>query len=260
MSQIVSPKRSSPFYIKLLGTPTLEWKGQIVSVSRKQARALIFVLGTTLQPFSRDQLGFLFWSDKPEFTAKRNLSRLLSYIRKTLPHPEIIQVNKEGIGLNTELVWSDAAHFMDLAEQNELASQEAMVKLYGGLFLSGFVLSHNHEFDLWLGIHQQQFEHLYLSALKNLIQLKFAKQDYATAIEYAQQYLAIDEIAEDIHQLLIQIHAANGDRIAAMRQFENCTLILERELGVGPLPTSGLSMNQWPEKPAFPQERTSPAN
>ena len=236
MSQIVSPKRSSPFYIKLLGTPTLEWKGQIVSVSRKQARALIFVLGTTLQPISRAHLGFLFWSDKPEFTAKRNLSRLLSYIRKTLPHPEIIQVNKEGIGLNTELVWSDGAHFMDLAEQNELASQEAMVKLYGGLFLSGFVLSHNHEFDLWLGIHQQQFEHLYLSALKNLIQLKFAKQDYATAIEYAQQYLAIDEIAEDIHQLLIQIHAANGDRIAAMRQFENCTLILERELGVGPLP------------------------
>jgi len=236
MSQIVSPKRSSPFYIKLLGTPTLEWKGQIVSVSRKQARALIFVLGTTLQPISRDHLGFLFWSDKPEFTAKRNLSRLLSYIRKTLPHPEIIQVNKEGIGFNTELVRSDAAHFMDLVEQNELASQETMVKLYGGLFLSGFVLSHNHEFDLWLGIHQRQFEHLYLSVLKNLIQLKFAKQDYATAIEYAQQYLAIDEIAEDIHQLLIQIHVANGDRIAAMRQFETCTLILERELGVGPLP------------------------
>lgn len=220
----------------LLGTPSLVWKGQPFSLSRKQARALIYVLGETLAPVSRDKLIFLFWPDTPEVTARRNLSRVLSYIRKTLPHPEILQLNKESIALNPERVWSDAAHFSDLARLHMQASQKAMAALYNGLFLSGFDLPHNPEFDSWLTLQQGQYVGHYLAALKNLIQIKFAEQDYAAAIDYAQAYLAIDEIAEDIHQQLIRLYAVNGDRGAAMRQFEACTLTLERELGVEPLP------------------------
>ena len=111
-----------------------------------------------------------------------------------------------------------------------------MVALYDGPFLSGFDLPHNPEFDSWLTIQQGKYEGGYLAALKDLIQSKSANQDYAAAIDFAQRYLAIDELAEDIHQHLIRLYAANGDRGAAMRQFEACTLILERELGVEPLP------------------------
>ena len=38
------------------------------------------------------------------------------------------------------------------------------------------------------------------------------------------------------HRRLIQIHALSGDRSAAQRQFERCSAILDRELGVSPLP------------------------
>ena len=96
------PERSLQFRIKLLGTPSLSWEEQPFSLSRKQARALIYVLGSTLQPVSRDRLIFLFWPDTPEVTARRNLSRVLSYIRKALPHPEILQLSKESIALNSE--------------------------------------------------------------------------------------------------------------------------------------------------------------
>ncbi|MEJ2351927.1 MAG: AAA family ATPase, partial [Anaerolineales bacterium] len=205
-------------------------------MSRKQARALIYVLAMTLQPVPRDRLVFLFWPDKPEVTARRNLSRVASYIRNELPHPELLRINQESIGLNPEMVWSDAARFMELAEQSSPAKREETVALYNGSFLSGFSLPGNSEFDFWLASQQQQFEGRYFDALKDLIQIKFAAQDLSKAIHYAQRYLAIDELAEDVHQQLIRLYAASGDRSAALRQFEACTLILERELGVEPLP------------------------
>ncbi len=229
-------EQSCRFQIKLLGTPSLSWEEKPFSLSRKQARALIYVLGSTLQPVSRDRLIFLFWPDKPEATARRNLTRVLSYIRKTLPHPEIILFDKASIGLNPELVWSDAVHFSGLIKQNSPASKSEIATLYDGLFLSGFSLSHNSEFDSWLTTQQGKYEGGYLAALKDLIQSNSADQDYAAAIDFAQRYLVIDELAEDVHQHLIRLYAVNGDRGAAMRQFEACTLILERELGVEALP------------------------
>ena len=236
MARFDDLKRSYPLKIKLLGTPSMEWEGRPFLLSRKQARALIYVLATTLHPLPRNQLTYLFWPDTPEDTARRNLSRLTSFIRGELPHPELIQVGNESIGLNTGLVWSDAAHFMELAGQNSLLKQEELAALWDGSFLSGFSLPRNYEFDVWLSTQQQRYESRYLIALKDLIQAKFAVQDFPKAIHYAQKYLNIDELAEDVHRELIQLYAASGDRSASLRQFETCTLILERELGVEPSP------------------------
>src|SRR4029453_12169853 len=58
---------------------------------------------------------------------------------------------------------------------------------------------------------------------------------YSDAIAAAQRYLATDELAEDIHRRLMMLYAAAGDRGAALRQFERCAALLERELGVSPL-------------------------
>ena len=173
MRQNIILEQSCRFQIKLLGTPSMSWEEQPFSLSRKQARALIYVLGSTLQPVSRDRFIFLFWPDTPEITARRNLSRVLSYIRKTLPHPEILQLKKESIALNPELTWSDAVHFTSLAQLDTPKSQEEMVALYDGPFLSGFDLPHNPEFDSWLTIQQGKYEGGYLAALKDLIQSKF---------------------------------------------------------------------------------------
>jgi DNA-binding SARP family transcriptional activator len=59
---------------------------------------------------------------------------------------------------------------------------------------------------------------------------------YQRAIETAQRALATDELAEDMHRRLIALYATIGDRSSAIRQFEHCVVVLERELGVSPLP------------------------
>ena len=98
------------------------------------------------------------------------------------------------------MVWSDTSHFLHLAEFGSLASQKEMVGLYDDPFLSGFSLPHSSEFDFWLTEEGGRLEQHYMKALKNLIQIKFDAQDYPASIQYAQQYLTIDELAEDVHQ------------------------------------------------------------
>jgi hypothetical protein len=68
-NQTENSERLHPFRIKLLGIPVLEWEGQNISLSRKQASALIYVLGTTLRPVPRDKVTFLFWPDIAEAAA-----------------------------------------------------------------------------------------------------------------------------------------------------------------------------------------------
>ena len=59
---------------------------------------------------------------------------------------------------------------------------------------------------------------------------------YDAAIQCAERYLAINCLAEEVHQRLITLYAISGDRSAALRQFERCVVVLDRELGVRPLP------------------------
>ena len=56
------------------------------------------------------------------------------------------------------------------------------------------------------------------------------------AIRYAHRYLAVDRLDESIHQHLISLHIAAGDRAAALQQYRQCVKLLEQELGVSPLP------------------------
>ena len=109
-------------------------------------------------------------------------------------------------------------------------------ELYHGPFLDGFALPDCPEYGDWQLQVQAQTEQRYLAALSRLIDARRAAGELDAALAYARRYLAVDDLAEDVHRRLIELHGARGDRGAATRQFEQCALILERELGVKPLP------------------------
>jgi DNA-binding SARP family transcriptional activator len=92
-----------PLQIFLLGLPELRWQDQPFSLARCQARALLFYLADELQPVSRDRLTFLLWPDTAETTARRNLTRLLSYIHQTLLQADLLRSEKSVVILNSTL-------------------------------------------------------------------------------------------------------------------------------------------------------------
>ncbi len=66
--------------------------------------------------------------------------------------------------------------------------------------------------------------------------------DHAAAITAARRALSRDELAEEMHRRLIALYSAVGDRTAALRQFEQCAAVLERELGSRRFARHALSM------------------
>ncbi len=95
-------------------------------------------------------------------------------------------------------------------------------------------------------------ERYYLAALSGLIDVRRAAGDLDAAIDYALRHMAVDELAEDVHRRLIELYAARGERSAAARQFERCVLVLERDLGVRPLPETRAAYEAAISPPAQP--------
>ncbi|UCG22855.1 MAG: AAA family ATPase [Chloroflexota bacterium] len=204
-------------------------------MSRLQTRLLLFRLAAEMEAVSRDQLLLLFWPTRPEAAARRNLTRLISSLRKALPHPDLLLTDSSAVALSPQLATSDAFAFFRFAAQEDGRAWEEAVSLVGGPFLDGVALSESPDFDSWQTAMQQRVEREYLRMLTRLVSSKMEGGQPTAAIDYANQYLATDDLAETIHRQLITLYASIDEREAAMRQFDACVLVLERELGVEPL-------------------------
>jgi DNA-binding SARP family transcriptional activator len=225
-----------PLVLNLFGPPRICYQGQPLNVSRRQTRALLFRLGATMEPVARDELAILFWPESDDFTARRNVARLLSLVRDRLPDPQALDATTTSVCLDPHRVWSDAGALMQLERQDTPAAWKAMVDLYGGPFLAGFLLHDNAEYDVWQTTMLEHLRLRCLEALSKLIEYNTKSGDYTTAVHYAQRYLEIDSLAENVHRQLIGLYARLGERGLAQRQFEECVLVMDRELGVEPLP------------------------
>ncbi len=226
--------------IRLLGPPEVVWAGRALVIPRRQVRALLYRLAAKREPVPREELSYLLWADTPETTARRNLRGLLAHLRRALPVPDLLMASEDAIGLDPVRTWSDTVlleHFhtsRGLPTQAEALQQ--VVDLYRGPFLAGFSLPGCPEFEMWVTAERQTWERLYLEALARLIEERVVERKHTAAIGYALRYLATDDLAEEIHRRLIELYAASGDRSAALHQYEQCLTILERDLGVDPLP------------------------
>ncbi len=238
--------------IQLLGACHVTWREQPLALRRRQVRALLYRLAVQATPLARGQLAFLFWPDEPDAVARRNLTRLLSALRAELPEPCCLLIDEETVALNVTLVTVDARHFTALCATRHPAQLAEAVTLYSGPLMAGFSLDEAPEYDAWQAEAARQLHTLFLDALEHLTEHAIAAGDNAAAIRYAQQYLAADELAEPMHRRLIALYVAAGDRGAALRQLDRCTIILERELGVSPLPETRAALSHTPTAIARP--------
>ena len=228
--------------IRLLGAPRLHWQGQPWTLRRRQVRALFYQLAAEPTPTPRSHLALLFWPDKADAPARRHLTRLLSALRAALPDPDLLKVDEEAVALDLTRVTVDCHAFTAGCTTDDVTTLADALALYGGEFLDGFELPDAPEYAAWQAATARRFAALHLALLEKLVERCTAAGDSAAAIEYARRYLAVDELAEPMHRRLIALYAAAGDRTAALRQLEQCTLLLERELGVSPLPETSAAL------------------
>ncbi|KAB8143931.1 AAA family ATPase [Chloroflexia bacterium SDU3-3] len=226
----------------LFGTAAISLAGQPVALGAAKALGLLAYLAAHEQPQPREQLLALLWPDSAGEAARKNLRNLLWKVRAALGEDTVQGTTHLSLH---ERVWTDvrafqqAAHAASAAQAagRALASPHQIIRrLYRGPLLDGLSFGDAADFELWLvGAREFYFER-YQQALAALVESARAAQRWAEVARIAREALASDPLQEPAHRALIEAHAHMGDRAAALRQYDALRDVLQRELGVAPLP------------------------
>jgi DNA-binding SARP family transcriptional activator len=224
-----SPAR---LWVRLLGTPFVILDGSGLIIPRRQVRALLYRLAAELQPVSRTQLQFLFWSDTPQTRASLNLSHLLSHLKRLLPDHAMVLCSQDQVCLNPICCVSDSADLLQIIRLPENFHQ--IGKLTYGPFLEGFFLPRAPEFESWAQMFGWHLNQAYLSLLNDLLEKACQQHDIHKIIDLAQCYLQIDPLEETVTYRLMLAFAIQGRYGAAIKQYLSLVHILQDELGISP--------------------------
>jgi DNA-binding SARP family transcriptional activator len=231
----------------LLGPPRLERAGLPLDLRRRKALALLAYLAVTGQPHSRAALVAFLWPEYDHRRGRADLSRTLSVLRKTLG-PTALATDRKTVELNLEReLWVDVHHFQQLLTvcksyghpENMVCAaclpplQEAAM-LYQADFLAGFTLPDSLDFDEWQFFQIEELRRDLMGALERLGRGYMGQDNLEEAIVYIRRWVGVDPIHEPAHRQLMTLYAQTGQRAAALRQYQVCEELLDRELGVPP--------------------------
>ena len=229
--------------IRLLGSPAVAWDDRPVrDLEPLQARALLYYLAATGKAHGRDTLAGLLWSDLPGSTAAKHLQDVLSTLQLALG--SYLLTSRETVALNPEApILVDSRQMAGKLAgggtgpspgPEEMASLRAAVKLYRGEFLAGFALEGAPRFAAWVRAERERLRCAVEAGLERLVRSYCHQENFQPAADCARQWLALDPQHEAAHRWLMQIYAWDGDRAAALDQYEQCARILDKELGAAP--------------------------
>lgn len=237
----------SKLVISVLGTPEIEVDGVPVQVDTRKAIALLVYLAVTRRTQSRDRLTGLLWPDYDQERARAALRRTLSTLKKALGD-RWVSADRLGVSLDQNDVELDLAalraavaaaashgHPADRACPECAAPLETALE-QTGTFLQGFSLRDAEPFEEWQSLEAENVEREVSSALDRLVHGHTAAGNLEAASAAAVRKLALDPLDEPAHRQLMQLLAWRGMRTAALQQYRDCVAVLDRELGVSPLP------------------------
>ncbi len=216
----------------MLGPPRVLQDGELVGFDTRKATALLAHLALTGRARPRDALADLLWPDTDVDRARGALRRTLSTLRGVVGG-ERVEATRDHVRLvKGPGLTIDVDRFRDLRERGDL---EAAVGEYGGDLLEGFAVRGAPEFEEWIEVEAERLRRELTAVLADLATAREASGDMPGALAVVQRWLSLDPLHEPAHRALIRLHAATGDRAAALVQYRECVRTLSRELGVPPL-------------------------
>jgi DNA-binding SARP family transcriptional activator len=225
--------------IRLFGELDVRLDGTPVALDSARARSLLaYLVLRDGEPQSRQRLAFLLWPDSSEGQARTNLRHLLHTLRTAAPAlAAFLDVTAQTIRWHSDGdCWTDVAAFeaaleraagAEAAGDDELAALREAVGLYRGDLLEGC-------YDDWLLGERDRLRDRYAWAARRAAGLLATRRDHGEALRLGRDLLRLDPLREDTYRLLMRVHAAAGDRAAAVHTYHECVSTLRRELGVDP--------------------------
>jgi DNA-binding SARP family transcriptional activator len=106
-------------------------------------------------------------------------------------------------------------------------------ELYTGDLLSGFALDEA-PFEEWLLAERERLRELALEALARLLAHQRKAGALEAGVHTAVKLLGLDPLQEPVHRMLMRLYADLGRRGAALRQYQQCVAVLQRDLRIEP--------------------------
>lgn len=213
-----------------------------------KVRALLAYLAVEHhRPHSREWLGALLWPEADTQTARMNLRKALSTLRKALDlevSPSYLIIQNDTVQFNpNSSFWLDveqlttrldaALHHDHLQFESIVPALEEAAALYKGCFLQGLSVD-SLPFEDWMTGLRENLHTRMMSGLYELSRFCLHHGQYPRAQKHALHMLELEPYSEDAHRLLIESLAKSGQRSAALAQYEQCRALLAEELGVEP--------------------------
>ena len=229
----------------LFGSISVMLEGQpVVGFKSDKVRALLAYLAVEAdRPHRRESLASLLWPDYTDRSASSNFRDILSNLRSVLRDRQesspFLLISDDTVQFNTKsCLRVDVRTFeADVAAPASSVTVEQLqqaVSLYRGPFLEGFSPKDTAPFEEWAAMTRDRLARLMSSALQRLATHHELHGAYDKAAVYAQRQLQLDPLQEDRHQQLMRVLALNGERSAALAQYDVCRRLLADELGVEP--------------------------
>ena len=235
-----------PFQVTLNGEP-------VTGFTTDKARALLAYLTVeAARPHRRDALAGLLWPDQPQRKARQNLRQALSHLRQALGDRDratpFLLVSRETVQFDAASDhWLDVAAFTDLVETCRahrhrrletclpcMRRAERMTALYRGDFLEQFFLSDSNVFEEWALLEREWLHRQAMEVFSHLAGYYERRGEGERARHYAWRQVELEPWREEAHRQLMRLLALDGQRSAALAQYETCRRTLAEELGVEP--------------------------
>jgi len=207
--------------------------GLSLSIPRKKAQMLLAYLAMhPKRTHLRDKLATLLWDDASTKRARQSLRQTLFALRQALPSNPIL-LEGDSVAFATEAMTVDVREFEEVARSDDPDRLEQAVTLYQGGLLEA-ISPGSAQFEEWLRAERERLHELALEAFAKLLAHQMKLGATEPAIQTALQLLSLDPLQEVTHRALMRLYTSQGRRAAALRQYQVCVDVLQRELGVEP--------------------------
>ncbi len=196
----------------------------------KMRALLAYLVVERKKEHGREALSSLLWPDADPETARGNLRRTLSDLRRVLELPSgktLFIATKCAIGFNPE------AH-VDLIEFSEARDGENILGPYRGEFMAGLSLPDCPDFEEWLQMQREALNRRAVSLLESAASNQEKQGNLNKALQLSLRHAELDPWDEAAHLRIMRLHALNGEKSSAFRHYLSYCKMMERELGLPP--------------------------